>query len=61
MLMVLGGLAGAVLPALPGVPLVFGGLDLLDRIKRGLAAAVRSRGLRSFSASAGSRSRCSAC
>jgi hypothetical protein len=26
LLMVLGGLAGAVLPALPGVPLVFGGL-----------------------------------
>jgi len=29
--------------------LVFGGLDLLDRIKRGLAAAVRSRGLTSVS------------
>ncbi len=29
--------------------LVFGGLDLLDRIKRGLAAAVRSRGLKSVS------------
>jgi dihydroorotate dehydrogenase len=27
--------------------LVFGGLDLLDRIKRGLVAAVRSRGLKS--------------
>lgn len=27
--------------------LVFGGLDLLDRIKRGLAAAVRAQGLRS--------------
>ncbi len=27
--------------------LVFGGLDLLDRLKRGLAAAVRSRGLHS--------------
>jgi dihydroorotate dehydrogenase len=29
--------------------LVFGGLDLLDRIKRGLAAAVRSQGLKSMS------------
>lgn len=29
--------------------LVFGGLDLLDRLKRGLAAAVRSRGLTSVS------------
>lgn len=29
--------------------LVFGGLDLLDRIKRGLTAAVRSRGLKSVS------------
>lgn len=29
--------------------LVFGGLDMLDRIKRGLAAAVRSRGLTSVS------------
>jgi dihydroorotate dehydrogenase len=29
--------------------LVFGGLDLLERIKRGLVAAVRSRGLRSVS------------
>ncbi|MDB5538807.1 MAG: diguanylate cyclase [Devosia sp.] len=29
--------------------LVFGGLDLLDRIKRGLVAAVRSKGLRSVS------------
>lgn len=29
--------------------LVFGGLDLLDRIKRGLSSAVRARGLRSVS------------
>ena len=29
--------------------LVFGGLDMLDRLKRGLAAAVRSRGLTSVS------------
>ena len=29
--------------------LVFGGLDMLDRLKRGLSAAVRSRGLRSVS------------
>ncbi|MDC9823473.1 quinone-dependent dihydroorotate dehydrogenase [Devosia sp. ZB163] len=29
--------------------MVFGGLDLLDRIKRGLLAAVRSRGLKSVS------------
>jgi dihydroorotate dehydrogenase len=29
--------------------LVFGGLDLLDRLKRGLVAAVRSRGLKSVS------------
>ena len=29
--------------------LVFGGLDMLDRLKRGLVAAVRSRGLKSVS------------
>lgn len=35
--------------------LVFGGLDLLDRIKRGLVAAVRNRGLTSVSGLAATR------
>ena len=35
--------------------LVFGGLDLLDRIKRGLAARVRAEGKRNISELAGSR------
>ncbi len=35
--------------------LVFGGLDLLDRIKRGLAAAVRAKGVTNISAIVGGR------
>jgi dihydroorotate dehydrogenase len=35
--------------------LVFGGLDLLDRIKRGLAAAVRGQGKRNISELVGTR------
>jgi dihydroorotate dehydrogenase len=35
--------------------LVFGGLDLLDRIKRGLAAAVRAEGKRSIAELSGTR------
>jgi dihydroorotate dehydrogenase len=35
--------------------LVFGGLDLLDRLKRGLIAAVRSQGKRNISALSGTR------
>jgi dihydroorotate dehydrogenase len=35
--------------------LVFGGLDLLDRIKRGLSAAVRSAGKRNISELVGTK------